>query len=133
MFKVWIGTILSLLSAIICWSVGTISAPSDFEMVIGYAAVCFSILFICLLCVCIGKRIRKGASAYRIFAATDIIIGIGSILYAIFDIFASADSMFFPGLYGWLLLLYVVPVVLLLLLIDYAVYRKRKRRTRCFL
>ena len=72
---------------------------------------------------------RKNVSSYRIFAVTDIIIGIGALLYAIYDIIAAADSAFFPGLAGWLLLLFVIPSVLFLLLMDYMIYWKRKNKS----
>lgn len=127
MNKVWLWAILSLLAAVLCWGVGFASAPSDFETVLTYTATCCSILFVCLVCVGVGKRIRKDASAHRIFAAADIVIGAATLLYAVYDMIATADSAYFPGLGGWFVLLFVIPCVLLLLLIDFIAYRKSKK------
>lgn len=126
MYKVQIGAIVSLFLAIICWVAEMVTYPSNFETALVLFAVYFSILFICLLCVSIVKLISKNISSYRVFAITDIIIGISAFLYAVYDIITTA-SEFFPGLVGWLLLFYVIPSVLLLLLADYVVYRKIRK------
>ena len=127
MSKALIGTIVSLFLAIICWVAELVIYPSNFETALVLSAVCFSILFICLLCVSIVKRVNKNVSAYRIFAITDIVIGFGSFLFAVYDIITTTDSEYFPGVDGWLLLFFVIPSVFLLLLSDYVIYRKIKK------
>ena len=127
MSRLWIAAVLSLFLAGICWFGELATYPSSYETVLVLSAVCFSLLFICLLSVGIVKQIRKDISPYRVFAVTDIVIGTGAFFYAVYDLITTADSAFFPGLTGWLLLFFVIPPVLLLLLIDYVVYRKHKK------
>ena len=126
--RLWIATVISLFLAGICWFGELATYPSNYETVLVLSAVCFSLLFICLLSVGVVKRMRKNISPYRVFAITDIVIGTGAFLYAVYDIITTAGSAVFPGLTGWLLLFFVIPPALLLLLIDHVVYRKAKKK-----
>lgn len=126
MLKIWVSTFISLILAIIFWLWEIATMPSNYESVLSLSAVCFSILFVCLLCVGIVKQINKNISSYRIFAVTDIIIGSVSFVYAVYDIIATADSEYFPGLTGGIIFIFVIPSVLFLLLIDYIICRKSK-------
>lgn len=88
--------------------------------------VCFILVVsiavaICFWFILVVNKVRRikgkeSMSAFRCFAVADGILMAGTIVYAVYDIMA--DTGFLPGLFGWVLLSYVVPVLLLLLVGD---------------
>ena len=78
--------------------------------------------------IAIFTQIQPNVSVYKIFAVTDVIMGVGVTSYAIYDILT--DTGWFAGLLGMLLLILVLPVILLLLIIDFIFYMINKKR-RC--
>ena len=125
MSKLWRRTIVLFVIAFACWYVGLVITPSDFEVIIVISAVTTSILCVCSFASAIMKRIKPDASKYKIFAWTDGLIGIGVIAYAVYDIMTSTG--WFAGLLGMLLLIFVIPVVVLLLIIDFILYIRNKK------
>lgn len=129
MLKLWRRTIALFVLAFACWYVEIVITPSHLEVVLGICAVTISILCVCSLAIAIARQIKPDASIYKVFAWTDGLIGIGVIAYAIYDILTATG--WFAGLVGMLLLLFVVPVVLLLVVIDYVIYTRNRKRKHC--
>ena len=126
----WAG--IAFAAAAVCWCILIVWNPSDFEIWLAAAAIVSSILFVCLLAVCGVSRIaaRKGkkVSPYKIFAAADLLVGLLVAAYAVHDIVNAVG--FFGGLLGALLLIFVMPVVAALLVIDFILAVRKKRRVR---
>lgn len=55
-------------------------------------------------------------------------LGISVAAYAVYDILA--DTGWFAGLMGSVLLIYVVPLIVLLFVIDFVLYRRSKKKGR---
>ena len=126
----WAG--IAFAAAAVCWCILIVWNPSDFEIWLAAAAIVSSILFVCLLAVCGVSRIaaRKGkkVSPYKIFAAADLLVGLLVAAYAVHDIVNAVG--FFGGLLGALLLIFVMPMVAALLVIDFILAVRKKRRIR---
>lgn len=99
---------------------------SDFELISAFMVAVSTILCICFAVVGLVKQIRPEASAYKIFAVVDGLLGIGIAAFAVFDIMH--DNGIFAGLLGYLLLVFVIPIILLLLIVDLVLYRKHKKK-----
>lgn len=119
-------TIFSFVLAVVCWLIEIVAEPSA---IIAVAAVVLSIIFLCFLsvsiCSWIAKKREKDISAYKIFAAADCCIGILVTMYAVYDI--KTDVGFMAGMVGFLLLLFVIPIVLVLLVADFIIWKLKKR------
>ena len=124
MTKIWKGTLVSLILLIICWFGFNID---DFEMLRFITTVYFAILFVCFLFTGTVNQIRKNTSPYCIFAAVNILIGISIFIFSIYDMKINADE-WFGGLLGTILLFYVIPFIILLLIIDFIVWKKSKSK-----
>lgn len=124
MSKFWKRAIVSFFMAFACWYLAIVIIP-DFEVLLIIAAVAASILCVCFFVTAIIKQTKPNVSNYKIFAWTDGLIGIGVAIYAIHDILT--DTGWFAGLFGTLLLIFVVPVAVLLLIIDFILYRRSKK------
>lgn len=120
----------SLAISAFLWFALIILNPSSLEIYLLISATAFSVLFICFSAICIAQKISKTISPYRVFAICDITIGIAVAAYAIYDITTDVDR-FFSGLLGVLLLIFVIPVVAALLIIDFIVWlcgRSKRRK-----
>ena len=116
---------ISFLLAVLCWILSIVISPATFKLWLALFAIAFSIAFLCFLAIAVIKRKGPPVSPYRIFAITDCIIGLCVLAYALFDI--ATDTGWFAGLTGMLLLLFVLPINLLLLLVDFLVWKFRKK------
>ena len=103
--------------------------PTNYEMIIGATAMILTAVAIAMLLVqlglWIGSKINKSVSPYRLFAVVNSIIGIGCVLFAIYDI--RTDDGFMAGLLGYMILMLVVPFILLMLLIDYLLWKRKMK------
>ena len=115
-------------AAVLSWYVLIVVNPSGLEFVLAIAAVAFSAAFLCFLAICLTRRLGKSISPYRVFAIADGLIALCVCVYAAYDIMT--DTGWFAGLLGTLLLIFALPVLLLLLLADYLVWRIRKGRNK---
>ncbi len=126
----WTGIAFTV--AAVFWLVLILWSSSDYEIWFAAAAIVSSILFVCLLAVCGVSRMtaRKGkkVSPYKIFAAADLLVGLLVAAYAVHDIVNAVG--FFGGLLGALLLIFVMPMVAALLVIDFILAVRKKRRVR---
>ena len=126
----WAG--IAFAAAAVCWCILIVWNPSDFEIWLAAAAIVSSILFVCLLAVCgvswMAARKGKKVSTYKIFAAADLLVGLLVAAYAVHDILTAVG--FFGGLLGALLLIFVMPMVAALLVIDFILAVRKKRRIR---
>ncbi|MBP0968421.1 MAG: hypothetical protein J5722_12360 [Oscillospiraceae bacterium] len=125
MNKIWTGALVSLLLLMLFWF--GFDLIENFEPIRFITSVYAAILFVCFLFTGIVKQIRKKASSYCIFAAVDFVIGIGVSVYSVYDIKFDTDE-WFKGLLGTVLLVYVVPFIILLLIIDLILWKKRKSK-----
>ena len=121
-------TLLSLLLAITCWSVLLLFGPSGFDTVLTIGAFAFSIVFFCFLIICIMKALGRQYSPYRIFAVINGALAFCVTAYAIYDMLT--DTGWFAGLLGVILLVYVVPIFLALLLLDFIIWKASRRHTK---
>lgn len=123
-------TLLFFCLALLSWLVFLFVNPSNFELVFLIFCSILTIVFVNFLfvwiCTWITNKRGRESSAYRIFAIVDICIGLLIAAYAIWDI--RTDSGWFAGFIGALLLVFVEPVVLVLLVADYIIWRVRRRR-----
>ena len=115
-------TVITFVLAALCWILSIVLSPATLQLWSGIFAIAFSIAFLCFLVIAICKKKAPNLSSYRIFAMVDIIIGLGILLYALYDI-ATDTGGFADGLTGMLLLLFVLPSNLILLLGDYLVWK----------
>lgn len=100
--------------------------PSGFFEIFEIAAVIASILCLCFFVVALVRQFKPGASGYRIFAWTDGLLGIAVTAYAVYDILT--DIGWFAGILGSILLIVVVPVNILLLVVNFVLYKRNKKR-----
>ena len=120
-----ITLILGALAAA-CWIVSIAVPPANLEFLFAFAAVAFSIAFLCFLAVSISRRVKTDISPYRVFAVVDGLIGLCVAAYAVYDILT--DTGWFAGMLGIVLLLLVLPITLVLLLLDFLVWKVRKAK-----
>ena len=120
-----ITLILGALAAA-CWIVSIAVNPGSLEFLFAFAAVAFSIVFLCFLAVSISQRVNTDISPYRVFAVVDGLIGLCVAVYAVYDILT--DTEWFAGMLGIVLLLLVLPITLVLLLLDLLVWKVRKSK-----
>ena len=73
-----------------------------------------------------AARKAKKVSPYKIFAAADLLVGLLVAAYAVHDIVNAVG--FFGGLLGALLLIFVMPMVAALLISDFILAGRTKRR-----
>lgn len=90
------------------------------EIVLSLAVVSAVITSICFISVAIVRKFNSRLSPYRIFAITDVFVGICVAGYAVYDILNSVG--WFAGLLGVLLLIFVIPIVAVLLLADFLIW-----------
>ena len=129
-------SVISFIIAAALWVVEIVFNPSNWEPELAIAACVFSIIFICyfVICICFAVATKQGrtVSPYRVFAITDGIIGVLVAAYSVYDIMT--DTGFFAGLVGTLLLIFVLPIVAVLLLVDFICWRvhvtKNKRKEK---
>lgn len=114
-------TLISLACVLACVG-GCIFDISANLLIPAFAAVFFSIVFLCFLAVTISRKISAGISPYRIFAIADGLIGLCVIGYAVYDIVT--DTAFFAGIVGVMLLVVIFPATVLLLLADFLVWKR---------
>ena len=127
-------SVVSFIIAATLWVVAIVFNPSNWEPALAIAACVFSIIFICYFVICICSVVvakwGRVVSPYRIFAITDVIIGVCVAVYSVYDIMT--DTGFFAGLVGTLLLIFILPIVAVLLLGDFICWRvhvtKKKRK-----
>lgn len=126
MSKLW-NCVLILIAAVLAfWGIAFASKAIG---IINFLCVILSIVAGCLLVTAMVKQLFKSkASVYRIFAWTDGILTACVILYAIYDILT--DTGWFAGLFGMILLVYIVPVLLLLLLADFVLYKINAKKLK---
>ena len=124
MSKFWRRSIILFVLALCSCFLGVITKSSFTHIIWVIVTVISSLLFICFLSIAIIKQIKKESSAYKIFAWTDAVIGILTIIYAIYDILT--DTGWFAGILGYMLLVYVLPIIILLLIIDYVIYIRNR-------
>lgn len=117
---------ISFLLALICWILAIVLTPTTPKIWIALFAIAFSMVFLCFLTITIQKKFRPSLSPYRIFALTDIVIGLCVLGYALYDF--ATDTGWFAGLTGMLLLIFVLPINLLLLLIDFLIWKKKSSK-----
>ena len=97
----------------------------------GRAIALFAVAFVCwyvemcFLVIAVIRQFKPEISGYQIFAWTDALLGISVAAYAVYDILT--DTGWFAGILGYVLLIFVVPVIVLLLVIDFVLYKRRKK------
>lgn len=126
MQKLWKSVLVLIAATLLLWGVSLVTKTSG---VLNFLCVILSIVAGCLFITAIVKQfLKRQASVYRIFAWTDGILTCCVILYAVYDILT--DTGWFAGLFGVMLLVYILPVLLLLLLADYLIYKVNARKQK---
>ncbi len=121
-------TLLCFVLAVLCWVMALLMDTAGLIVWLGIFAIAFMVLFLCFLAVAISKKRNKKLSPYRIFAIVDGIIGVCVLAYALYDFMT--DTGWFAGMTGMLLLLFVMPVILLILLGDFLVWKFRETKNK---
>lgn len=121
-------TLILFVLAALFWMMCIIAEPANLELIFALAAVFCSIVFLCLMAVSISQRMNKNLSPYRVFALVDALIGLGVVLYAVYDILT--DTGFWAGITGIVLLVTVLPMTLLLLLADFLAFHISQNRKK---
>ena len=119
-------TIILFLLAAFCWILSIVLPSASLQLWLALFATAFSIAFLGFLAITISQKTNKNLSPYRLFAIVDGIIGLCIVAYALYDILT--DTGWFAGLTGLLLLIFAVPIVVILLLADYLVWKFRKKK-----
>lgn len=130
--KYLLVAVIATVFSFICW---LFSVLGDGVVVIFCAIigtiVALAFYFIFLTALIANKCGKQKPSPYSVFAIVDIILMLGTSIYAVYDIMT--DVGWFSGLVGWLLLIYVLPCMLAVLIIDgiiyFIVWRKKKNRS----
>ncbi|MGN0395180.1 MAG: hypothetical protein ACI4EF_07445 [Coprococcus sp.] len=128
LFFLWIAiaaAVICIVSAILAFNV------SNLETFI-YCAICFGSIAIIFFIVAIvmlvqRKRGRELPSSYATFAVVDIILMACICAYAVYNIMTDT-SEWFPGLFGIMILITVVPVMLVCLIADGIIFLIRKHK-----
>ena len=126
MNKIWIGALVSLILVIICWFGFNID---NFEIIRFMTTAYSAILFVCFLFTWVIKLIKKTISPYLVFAVVNFLIGIDISIFSVYDMKSHADE-WFGGLVGAVLLVYVVPFIIILLIIDFIIWRISKSKKK---
>lgn len=121
-------TIVFIILSAVLWFTEIFINPSNLELILvaAAAAVTCSFATICLISCCAAQAINKRVSLYRIFAITDIVIGVAAVIYAVYDM--NTDTGWFAGLWGLLILVAVIPIAVLLLITDFIVWFLKKKK-----
>lgn len=125
MRKIWIGSLISLMVAIVSVSVNLIGKMLNDNMITPYIiGANAAILFLDLLLTGAVTQIWKNVSPYRVFAISNIVIGIGIASYAVYDI--KTDEGFLAGIIGSLMLAFIVPFIVVLLVAELLIWERKK-------
>jgi hypothetical protein len=132
MKKILIGTLgsllISILIYILLWLMSIACKHYHFEIILYVCGIASTATFICLSVVCIVRLISRNISPYAVFGVTDSVLAIVVALYAIYNI-KTDTSWFMPGLIGGILLMFVVPILLLLFVVNFIMWWiKRKKK-----
>ena len=123
------ATMISLIISIILLLVLFAVTGIHIGFVIAMAFIYSAILFICFLFTWVIKLIKKTISPYLVFAVVSFVIGIGISIFSVYDMKIHEDE-WFGGLVGAVLLVYVVPFIILLLIIDLIIWKVRKSKKK---
>jgi len=123
MSKVWKGAFVSFILMVICWLGLNID---NFEMIRFITTIYSAILFIGFLFTGIVKTIRNNVSSYCVFAIVNFLIGVGTTIFSIYDIKTDTDE-WFGGLVGTVLLIFVIPFIIVLLIINFIFWKKNQK------
>ena len=123
MSKAWKGALVSFILMVICWFGLNVD---NFEMIRFVTTIYSAILFVGFLFTGTVKTIKNSISPYCVFAIVNTVIGIGTAIYSIFDIKNDTDE-WFGGLVGTILLVFVIPFVAVLLIIDFIAWKKSNK------
>ena len=121
-------TIVFIILSAVLWFTEIFINPSNSEFILAAAAVPCSFTTICLISCCAAKAINKRVSLYRIFAITDIVMGVAAAVYAVYDM--NTATGWFAGLWGLLILMAVIPIAVLLLITDFIVWVLKRKTDR---
>ncbi len=125
MRKIWIGSLISLMVAIVSVSGNLIGKMLNDDMITPYIIGSnAAILFLDLLLTGAVTQIWKNVSPYRVFAISNIVIGIGIASYAVYDI--KTDHGFLAGIIGSLMLAFIVPFIVVLLVAELLIWERKK-------
>lgn len=127
--KVWKFTIISFVLAIIGW--GAMFLNKDHPpLILLFAAIYVSILFICFLCTGIATKIKKDISPYCIFAIVDFITGvvISVLLTSYISNVVEPGDVYITMIIYLCLYACIIPFIFITLIIDLIVWRKSKSK-----
>ena len=128
MKKTLAGTIVSFILSVILGIITFVYNPSNWELILFVRTAISIVLFICFGTTCIVRKFRSNISPYLVFGLTDIIIGLLATIFAVVDINADANADFIPGLLAAILLIYIIPILCLILFIDFVVWLKNRNK-----
>lgn len=123
MSKAWKGAFVSFTLMVICWFGLNID---NFESIRFVTTIYSAVLFIDFLFTGIIKAIRKKASPYFVFAIVNFVLGMGTAIFSIYDIKTDTDE-WFRGLVGTVLLVFVIPFIIVLLIIDFIAWKNSNK------
>ena len=121
MRKILIGLLISLIVVMFFWF-GKLIYDEDITFFIFGSFP--AILFLDLLLTGAVTQIWKNVSPYRVFAISNIVIGIGIASYAVYDI--KTDEGFLAGIIGSLMLAFIVPFIVVLLVAELLIWERKK-------
>lgn len=123
MSKAWKGAFVSFTLMVISWFGLNID---NFESIRFVTTIYSAVLFIDFLFTGIIKAIRKKASPYFVFAIVNFVLGMGTAIFSIYDIKTDTDE-WFRGLVGTVLLVFVIPFIIVLLIIDFIAWKNSNK------
>ncbi len=129
--KYLIVAVTATVFSFICCLFAIITSGFELLGIVGIAvavvALPFYIIFLTALIA--NKCGKKAPSPCGVFAIVDLILMLGTSIYVVYDITTGVG--WFAGLVGVLLLIYVLPCMLLLLMIDgvvaLVIWRKKRK------
>lgn len=126
MLEFLMRVITCIVVGILC-IVGLMNSSNDILMYIfGFGSIISFISLIRYILKYFLLKIRKKNPSPLVFVYFEIFLGIAVSLYALYDLKTSTGWL--PGIRGYLLLVYVVPVFGILGLIDFILWLSKKKR-----
>lgn len=126
MNKNLIITLGSFLVSLLLWIYAAVFCPTDIITFVAVAAVVCTFVFVCFLVITIAKKVSADVSPYVIFAIADIVFGLSAVVYGIYDMLT--DVGFMGGILGFLIIITALPIMFILLLIDFIVWKIHSKK-----
>ncbi len=126
--RCFIGTGITLIMAMFCWLIGNYIDPLFIAGFFYCVFACVALFITAIITLLIKRKTITQAFFWTIFASSFYAISAACLIYSIYDL--NKKDMFFSGLAGTLILIFLLPVTLSAAIIFsiIAIIKKWKKR-----